>query len=173
MKSRLRSFLQTSIPPLISIFYAKEGVSRLFVQNFLSHSTEKFRWGTLRCIRKFRVAKNFYVSERGGGGYQVSWSKTFCHTVPKNFVTEHFCVSKEFRYRKVSSKGGGSFTVLSKFFLSHRTEKTSPGNHSVFQKISGREKNLWVRGGGGITIFRRSFCLTVPKTFVIRESSSF
>ena len=38
------------------------------------------------------------------------------------------------------AKEGGSFTIFSKFFLSHRTEKTSPGNHSVFQKISGREK---------------------------------
>ena len=53
------SFLQTSIPSVISIFYAKEGLSRLFVRNFLSHSTEKVRWGTLRCIRKFRVSKNF------------------------------------------------------------------------------------------------------------------
>ena len=33
------------------------------------------------------------------------------------------------------------------FFSSHRTERTSPGNHSVFQKISGREKSLWIRGG--------------------------
>ena len=27
-------------------------------------------------------------------------------------------------------------------------------------------KSLWIRGGGGITIFRRSFCLTVPKNFI-------
>ena len=43
---------------------------------------------------------------------------------------------------------GGSFTVLSKFFLSHRTEKTSPGNHSVFQKISGGEKYFMDKRGG-------------------------
>ena len=65
------SFLQTSIPPLISIFYA------LFVQIFLSHSTEKFRWGTHWCIRKFRVAKNF-MHQRGGGGIKI-----FRLTVPK------------------------------------------------------------------------------------------
>ena len=70
------SFLQTSIPPLISIFYA------LFVQNFLSHSTEKFRWGTLRCIRKSRVAENF-MHQRGGRGYQHFPSKIFALTVPK------------------------------------------------------------------------------------------
>ena len=87
--------------------------------------------------------------------------------MPIKFVGEPFCVSKKFWYRKVSSKGRGSFTVLSKFFLSHRTEKTSPGNHSVFQKISGREKYFMdKKGGGGETIFRRSFCLTVPKYFI-------
>ena len=53
------------------------------------------------------------------------------------------------------AKEGGSFTFLSKFFLFHRTEKTSPGNHSVFQKNSGGEIFLWIRGGVGLTIFRR------------------
>ena len=42
----------------------KRGVSRLFAQNFLSHTTKKFRWGTLRRIRKFRVAKNFMHKKR-------------------------------------------------------------------------------------------------------------
>ena len=35
-------FLQTSIPPMISIFYEKEGVSRLFVQNFCVTVAKKF-----------------------------------------------------------------------------------------------------------------------------------
>ena len=65
------------------------------------------------------------------------------------------------------AKEGGSFTVFSKILSSHRTEKTSPGNHSVFQKISGTEKFFMDRGGGGvITIFRQIFCLTVPKYFI-------
>ena len=94
----------------------------------------------------------------GGGGYHVSPSKICCHTVPIKFVGEPFCVSKEFRYRKVPSKGGGSFTVLSKIFLSHRTEKTSSGNHSVFQKISGREKYFMdKRGRGGYHDFPSKF----------------
>ena len=66
--------------------------------------------------------------------------------MPIKFVGEPFSVSKEFWYRKFSSKGGGSFTVLSKIFLSHRTEKTSPVNHSVSENFwSG--KILWIRGG--------------------------
>ena len=57
----------------------------------------------------------------------------------KNSGIENFQASLE--------KEGGSFTVLSNFFLSHRTEKTSPGNHSVFQKISGREKVFMEKRG--------------------------
>ena len=48
----------------IEKFYASErerggGVSRFSVENFLSHSTEKFRWGTLLCSRKFCVSQKF------------------------------------------------------------------------------------------------------------------
>ena len=46
-------------------FYASErGVSSFFAENFLSHSTEKFRQGTLRCFRKFRASLNF-MHEKG------------------------------------------------------------------------------------------------------------
>ena len=59
----------------IAKFYASErGVSRFSVENFLSHSTEKFCWGTLRCIRKFRVSK-IYMHQRGG--YHVLRQKLF------------------------------------------------------------------------------------------------
>ena len=58
---------------------------------------------------------------------------------------------------KFQAKEGGSFTVLSKICLSHRTEKTSPGNHSVFQKISGREKYFMDGGGGGYHDFPSKF----------------
>ena len=37
----------------------KNGISRLSVECFLSQSAEKFRWGTLRYIRKVRLSKNF------------------------------------------------------------------------------------------------------------------
>ena len=40
------------------------GVSRFSVEKFLSHSTEKLRWGTLLCFRKFLISKN--VKDKGG-----------------------------------------------------------------------------------------------------------
>ena len=84
-----------------------------------------------------------------------SVEKSLSHSANKNgrrtlLCFERILVSKIFMQRR--GGGEGSFTVLSKFFLSHRTEKTSPGNHSVFQKISGREKYFMdkrgKRGGG-------------------------
>ena len=50
---------------------------------------------------------------------------------------ERILVSKIFRQRR------GEASRFCRNFLSHRTEKTSPGNHFVFQKISGREKNFY------------------------------
>ena len=82
---------------MISIFYAKEGVSRFSVENFRSHSTEKSHWAAL-CFKKILLSKNFM--HRRGGGITVL-SKIFCLTVPKKFVGEHFGASKNFGYRKI------------------------------------------------------------------------
>ena len=91
-------------------------------------------------------------------GYHKTPLTNFCLTVPiKSRRTllcfERILVSKSFKQRM------GSFTVLSKLFLSHRTEKTSPGNHSVLQKNCGREK-YFMDKKGGITIFRRKFMVS-------------
>ena len=63
--------------------------------------------------------------------------------MPIKFVEKPFC------FEKFQAKEGGSFTVFSKIFSSHRTEKTSPGSHSVFQKFCGREKYFTDKSGGG------------------------
>ena len=41
------------------------GVSPFSVGKFLSHSAEKFRGGTFRCLRESRVSKNFMNKGRG------------------------------------------------------------------------------------------------------------
>ena len=75
------------------------GLCHDFLSNFfLSHSTEKFRWGTHRCIRKFRVAKNF-MHQRGGRGYQDFLSNFFLSHSAENIRrwTLLCCVSENFR----------------------------------------------------------------------------
>ena len=119
-----KEFLQTSIPPLISVLYAKgyhyfrlknfrltvpknfveepvcvslfsgtekvwirEGVvSRFSVENFLSHSAEKFRRGTLQCVTNFGYRNILCFREL----CHDFVSKFFCLTVSKNFVEEPF-----------------------------------------------------------------------------------
>ena len=59
---------------------------------FLSHSTKEFRWGTLQCVGKIRVAKKF-MHQCGGRMYQNFPSKIVCLTVPKFSVGESFTVA--------------------------------------------------------------------------------
>ena len=61
---------------------------------------------------------------------------------------ERILVSKIFKQRR-----GEASRFCRKFFLSHKTEKTSPGNRSVFQKISGRKKYFMDNRGGGDSRF--------------------
>ena len=132
----------------IEKFHASEGESRFSVENFLSHSTEKFRWATLRSIRKFRISKNF--RHQRGGGYHVSPSKTFCHTVPKNFVGQHFGVSENFGYRIILGirEGGGYHVSPSKTFC-HRVPKNFVGEHFGVSENFGYRIISCIRGGMG------------------------
>ena len=106
-----------------------------FLLKFFGLTAEKLRRGTLLCSRKFLISQNFMDKiggggggegiRFGGGGYHVSPSRTFCLTVPKNFVRKPFCVSKKFWYRKFSCIGGGGITILSNIFcLTGTKQKT-------------------------------------------------
>ena len=55
-----------------------EGMITIFVENLLSHSTEKLRRGTLLCSTKLLVSKKL-MDKRGGGGreYHDLLSKSF------------------------------------------------------------------------------------------------
>ena len=107
----------------------KRGVSRLFVQIFLSHRTEKLCWGTIGCIRKFRLSKIF-LQEKGISKFSHEF---FCLIVPKNFVGSPFCVSKKFRSRKFSCIGGGRHGIV-EIFLSE-CRKDSWEALQCFRKI--------------------------------------
>ena len=107
------SFLQKTIPPLLSISYAKEVVLRFSFKTFC-----------LTLPRNF-VGEQFGVSEKNvyrkilriKMGYHQTPLNKHCLTVTMKFVGEHFCVSKESWYRNI-------FSGLS-IFLCHRTETKS------------------------------------------------
>ena len=120
------------------------GVSRLCVENFLSHSAERFR-------RR--------------GVYQGFPSKNFCLTVPKNFVQEPFSVSLFSAIEKFYALEG-YVTIFCRILLSDSAEIFRRVPFSVFL-ISGIEK-VWMRAGSSEyqDSPSKSFCLTVPKIFV-------
>ena len=128
-----KEFLQTSIRPLISVLYAK-GYHDFPFKKLLSHSAEKIRRGTPLCFRKFLVPKN--VKDKRGGGYHDFLSRLFCLTVPKNFVGEPFCVSKNFWCRKKLwirrwEEEEGSITIFCRKIFVSQCRKLSYGNLSV------------------------------------------
>ena len=77
--------------------YGKEvggGLSKLPVENFLSHSTETFCRGTLLfcASEKFCWRKSLW-KRSGEGEYRNIPSKFFCLKMPKSFEGESFSVS--------------------------------------------------------------------------------
>ena len=62
-------------------------VSRFSFENFLSHSAEKIRRGTLKCVLNFGYRKVLCFR----GLCHDFRSRTFCLTALKHFVEEPFC----------------------------------------------------------------------------------
>ena len=75
-------------------------------------------------FRKFSVVKN--ILDKRGVEYQDFPSKTFCLTVPRNFVGKPFSVSLIFGAEKVWIRGGGGSVKIfrRKIFVS-QCRKTS------------------------------------------------
>ena len=121
----------------IEKFYASEKGGITFLRRkLLSHSTKKFRCGTLRCLRKSRVLQNFTHTK---GTSLNSVEKFLSHSASKNRRRTLLCFEKILVSKTIKNRRGEG-SRFCRFFLSHRTEKTLPCNHSVFQKISGRRK---------------------------------
>ena len=107
------------------------GVSTFSVENFLSHSFEKFRRGTVMCFTNFLVSKKFMDRRVGGGReYHDFLSKNFCLTVPKKFVVEPFSVSFIYVSKKLMLQRVLSRVSVENFFVS-QYGKTSLGNPLV------------------------------------------
>ena len=108
-------------------FKQRRGKLHGFVEIFFYLTgPKKLRQGTIVCFRKFPVGKNILWIRQGG---ITIFRRSFCPTVPKYFIGEHFGVSEKFFYRKFSCIGGGrGITVLSKFLVSQdRNEKLCRG----------------------------------------------
>ena len=95
------------------ILCIREGGGITFsVKNFLSHSTKKFRLGTLRCFRKFRVSQNFMHKKR----ISLNSVENFLSHSAENFVRESYCFWENFWFRKVLWMKRGYHAFPSKVF---------------------------------------------------------
>ena len=158
-KTSFRRF-STNINSTTSFYiFCKRGASRLFVEIFLSHSTEKFCRGTLRFIRKFRVAKNFMHKK---GISLNSVEKTLSHSADKIrrrtlLCFERILVSKIFKQRRGKLHG-----FVKKLFISQDRKKLLQGTILCHRKFLVGKNILWVRerGGGYHDFPSKSFCLT-------------
>ena len=105
-----------------NFWYRKRVMSWFSVEFFLSRSTEKLRRGTLLCCvsENFRQRKSLWIKGGGREGISRFSVKNFCLTVPKNFVEETFCVSKNFWYRKMLGirEGAGITIFRQNYFVS-------------------------------------------------------
>ena len=73
-------------------FHALDGKHHNFVENFLSHRTEKIRKGSLLCFTKNQVSKKF-MDKRGGGSIRIFCQNFFRLRMSKKFAGEPFSVS--------------------------------------------------------------------------------
>ena len=89
------------------------GGIKFFRRKFLVSECRKISWACLQCFRKFGVSKNFMHNR----GYHNFPSKTFCLTVPKNFVDIPSIIQKIWGIEKLCIIGG--ITIFRrKFFVS-------------------------------------------------------
>ena len=123
-------------------FKQRRGEASRFCRKFF-HLTgpKKLRQGTILCFRKFLVGKNILWIREGG---ITIFRRSFCLTVTKYFIGEHFGVSEKFFYRKFSCIGGGGHHSFVEIFVSQdRNENLCKGtllfsgNFLVLKKIYG------------------------------------
>ena len=105
-------------------------------------------------------------------GYHSAPLKNLCLTVPMKFVGEPFCVSEEFWYQKLSSKGEGKLhCFVESFFYLARPKKLRQGTILCFKKILVEKNISWI--GAGITIFRRKLFVSLYRNISLENTLAF
>ena len=148
-----KEFLQTSIPQLISVLYAK-GYHDFPLRTFCLTVPNT---GNLLCFRNFLISKKFM--DKGEGGSIKIFHRIFfvsqCRKTRRGTLP---CFRKILVSKNVRDKRGGDLRFSVEIILSHRTETFRRATllFCVSEKIW-QWKGLWIRGGGSIRIFRRNF----------------
>ena len=100
------------------------GVSRFSVENVLSRSTEKFRWGTLRFFRKFRVSQNFMHKK---GISLNSVEKFLSHSADKIRTRTLLCFERILESKIFKQSRGEASRFFGKYFYLTGPKKLRQG----------------------------------------------
>ena len=125
-KSRGESFTVALISGMEKVRMREGGVSRISVENFLSHSADIFQSGDPFSVSLISGIEKFYAPE----GYVTIFDfllKFFCLTVPNDFVGEPFSVSLISGTERIWIKGGGLSRFSVEFFLCYSAKKIQGG----------------------------------------------
>ena len=145
-------------------FYASEGGGITFLRRkHLLHSTENFRWGSVRCFRKIRVSQNF-VQKRGISLNSVE--KFLSHTADNVRRRTLLCFERILESKTFKQKRGKLQGFVESFFYLTGPKTLRQGTILRFTNFLVVEKVLWMRGGSYHDFPSKSFCLTVPKYFI-------
>ena len=125
------------------VWIREGGVSKFSVENFLSHSAEKFRRGIFYCCNNFGYRKSL---DKRGGASRFSVENFLSHSA-ENFRRGIFYCCNNFGYRKSLKKRGGEHQVFPSKIFCHTVPKISVGEFFTVAIISDIEK-VWIREGG-------------------------
>ncbi len=137
------------------------GVSKVYVEMFLSHSAENFRRRMLYCCINFGNRKSL---EKRGGGVSKVYVEMFLSHSAENFRRRMLYCCINFGNRKSLEKGGGEYQKFPSKFFCVTVPKISVGESFSVALIFGEE------GGGYQKFTSKCFCLTMPTKFSVVES---
>ena len=140
----------------IEKFQAKEGGSFTVLSKFSKNSQDRKNFAREPFCVSEKIGEQYFMDKRVGGGIRT-FRRSFCLTVPKYFIGEHFSVSEKFFFRKFSCIGGGGASRFCQNFSSHMTKTKSIVKEPFCfpEKFWYRKKIMDKRGP--ITIFSRNF----------------
>ena len=154
-----KEFLPTSIPPLISVLYAK-GYHCFPSKNFRFTVPKNFAEEPV-CFRKFRSSKNF-MPKRGISRFSIE--NLLSHSTEKLRRGTLLCFTKFLVPKKFMDKRGGVSQFSVNIFLSHSAEKFRRGTPQCVTNFGyWTILCFWELCHDFVWKF---FCLTVPKNFV-------
>ena len=126
------------------IYASERGGITFLRRKLLSHSTEKFRWGTVRCFRKFRVSQNFMHKK---GISLNSVEKLLSHSANKFRRRTLLCFERILVLKIFKQRRGEASRFCRKFFHLTGPKKLRQGTILCFKKFLVGKKILWIRGG--------------------------